>query len=287
MNEELIKLYANLILDKSITITPYTANNQVLFNYEHNSIISTIIKRNRYNFLHEFNDTTILRDATYSSYYESLLELITNQDYTPDDMNTIVNDLDTQRHEITRTFTRLLIGYTNNHLREQLTDSTRRDQSGNSTNYIKTKTIYDEELLKNTPHEEFNEEEICNPLYDLLTESEKQFVRGEKVYASKNVEKTTKSRIKRRLKKMTEKQKQAILDSIETEDEIVNKILDIEDTDEFIKEIRAKQEQNWFADLLIEYVPAQHRQDFNRNNITSTTIKEYRKALHKALKGRF
>ena len=85
---------------------------------------------------------------------------------------------------------------------------------------------------------------------------------------------------------MTEKQRQVILDSVETEDEIVNKILDIEDTDEFIKEIRQRQEQNWFADLLIEYVPAQHRQDFNRNNITSTTIKEYRKALHKSLKRR-
>lgn len=284
MDQKIIKLYANLILDKSITITPYEANNQILFKYTHNSIIATIIRKNMYKFKHEYNDSTILRDEAYASYYESLLKLIAKEQYTQEDMNVIVNDLDDQAHEITRTFSKLLIGYTNNQLKTRLIDHTRRDQSSNE--YITTKTIYNDEIFENIPQEETSDEEIHNPLYDLLTESEKQFVRGDKVYASKNVEKTTKSRIKRRVDNMTERQREEILNVSKTREDIINEILDIEDSNKFVSEIKSKQKHQWFADLIVECVPAKDRVDFNRGNITDKTVMEYRKGLFKALQGR-
>jgi hypothetical protein len=82
---------------------------------------------------------------------------------------------------------------------------------------------------------------------------------------------------------MTDERIKEILDAVETEQEIIDNILDIEDTDEFVREIRKRQEKEWFADLLVEYVPSKHRRDFNSNNITKETIMEYRKALHKSL----
>lgn len=286
MDQKIIKLYANLILDKSITITPYESNNQILFKYSHNSIIATIIKKNKYSFLHEYNDSTILREEVYASYYESLLKLIAKEQYTQEDMNIIVNDLDDQAHEITRTFSRLLIGYTNNLLKTHLIDSTRRDQSNNNNEYITTKTTYNDEIFENIPQEETSDEEIHNPLYDLLTESEKQFVRGDKVYASKNVEKSTKSRIKRRIDKMTDYQREEILDVKVTREDIINEILDIEDSNKFVIRVKKMNKHQWFADLIVECVPAKHRVDFNKGNITDKTVMEYRKGLFKALQGR-
>ena len=283
MNQEIIKLYADLILSKSITITPYEANNKILFKYSHNLPIAVIIKKNMYKFKHEIDDPSILRDEVYASYYESLLKLIAKEEYTQDDMNTIVNDLDTQQHEITQTFIKLLIGYTNNQLKTRLIDHTRRDRSNNQDSYITTKTVYDEELLKNIPQEETNEEEIHTELYNLLTESQKEYVSGERIYANKDTERKVQQRIKRRVDNMTDRQRDEILEQRDTREDIINNILDIEDENKFVSEIRKWQKKEWFAELLIEYVPAKHRIDFNRNKITSTTIKEYRKALHKAL----
>ena len=284
MNQEIIKLYANLILDKSIVITPYESNNQVLFKYSHNSIIATIIKKNMYKFKHEFDDFTILRDEVYASYYESLIKLITKEDYTQEDMNVIVNDLDDQAHEITRTFSRLLIGYTNNQLKTHLIDHTRRDQTNNE--YIKTKMIYNDELFENIPQEETNDTEIHSQLYNLLTESQKEYVSGERVYANKDTERKAKQRIKRRVNDMTERQREEILNVSKTRRDIIDEILDIEDSNEFVSEIKNKQKHLWFADLIVECVPAKDRVDFNRGNITDKTVKEYRKALFKILEGR-
>lgn len=281
MNKEAVKLYADLILEKSLVITPYESNNDISFKYEHNSIIATIIKKNMYNFKHEYDDFTILRDETYTSYYESLIKLITKENYTYEQMDEIIDDFETQKQKITQTFIKLLIGYTNNLLKAHLIDHTRKDQSNNE--HITTRTIYNDELLENIPNEESNESEIDNPLYNLLTESEKQYVLGEKVYESKSVEKSTKSRIKRRIEKMSDERIKEILDAVETEQEIIDNILDIEDTDEFIRAIRKEQDKEWFADLLVAHVPGKHRRDFNNNNITKETIMEYRKALHKSL----
>lgn len=242
------------------------------------------MKKNMYKFKHEYDDYTILRDEVYASYYESLLKLIAKEQYSQEDMNTIVNDLDDQAHEITRTFSKLLIGYTNNKLKTHLIDHTRRDKANNE--YITTKTIYNDELFENIPEEISEPEEKHNPLYNLLTESEKQFVRGDKVYASKNVEKTTKSRIKRRIDNMTDYQREEILDVKATREDIINEILDIEDTNKFIAKIKKTYKHQWFSDLIVECVPSEARRDFNRGNITDKTVKEYRKGLFKALKGR-
>lgn len=281
MNKEIIKLYANLILDKSIQIIPYESNNQILFKYSHNSIIATIIKKNMYKFKHEFDDFTILRDEVYASYYESLIKLITKEDYTQEDMNVIVNDLDDQAHEITRTFSRLLIGYTNNQLKTHLIDHTRRDQTNNE--YIKTKMIYNDELFENIPQEETNDTEIHSQLYNLLTESQKEYVSGERVYANKDTERKAKQRIKRRVNDMTERQREEILNVSKTREDIINEILDIEDSDKFVSEIKNKQKHQWLADLIVEYVPSKDRVDFNRGNITDKTVMEYRKALFRCL----
>ena len=283
MNQEIIKLYANLILDKSVVITPYEANNQVLFKHTHNSIISTIIKNNMYKFKHEYDDYTILRDEVYASYYESLLELIAKEDYTPEDMNTIINDLDDQAHEITRTFSRLLIGYTNNRLKRHLSDYTRRDQTNNK--YITTKTIYNDELFENISEEINEPEEKHNPLYDLLTASQKEYISGERIYANKDTEKKVKQRIKRRVDNMTDYQREGILDVKVTREDIINEVLDIEDTNKFIAKVKKMHKHQWFADLIVECVPSEARRDFNKGNITDKTVKEYRKALFKALQG--
>lgn len=284
MKEEIIKLYADLILEKSITIEAYEANNQILFKYSHNSIISTIIKKNKYSFLHEYNDSTILREEVYASYYESLLKLIAKEQYSQEDMNVIVNDLDDQAHEITRTFSKLLIGYTNNKLKTRLIDHTRRDQTNNE--YIKTKMIYSDEILESIPEKESNEEEVHNELYNLLTESQKEYISGERVYANKDTERKAKQRIKRRVNDMTERQREEILNVNKTREDIIDEILDIEDSDKFVSEIKNKQKHQWFADLIVEHVPAKDRVDFNRGNITDKTVMEYRKGLFKALEGR-
>ena len=284
MNQEIIKLYADLILDKSIQITPYEANNQVLFKYSHNLIIAVIIKKNMYSYLHEYNDSSILRDEVYASYYESLLKLIAKEQYSQEDMNIIVNDLDDQAHEITRTFSKLLIGYTNNKLKTRLIDHTRRDQTNNE--YIKTKMIYSDEILESIPEKESNEEEVHNELYNLLTESQKEYISGERVYANKDTERKAKQRIKRRVNDMTERQREEILNVNKTREDIIDEILDIEDSDKFVSEIKNKQKHQWFADLIVEHVPAKDRVDFNRGNITDKTVMEYRKGLFKALEGR-
>ena len=281
MKQEIIKLYADLILEKSIQITPYESGNQILFKYTYNSIISTIIKKNMYSYLHEYNDATILRDEVYTSYYESLLKLITKEQYTQEDMNVIINDLDDQTHEITKTFSKLLVGYTNNTLKTHLTDLTRRDQTNKE--YIKTKMIYNDELLENIAQEETKETEVHNELYNLLTESEKQYMQGEKVYANNDTERRVKNRIKNRINSLTEEQKEELLSIAKTEKETINEIIDIEDTDKFVSKIRSEQKHQWFSDLIVEYVPLKHRVDFNKNNITDKTVMEYRKALFEAL----
>ena len=145
MNKEAVKLYADLILEKSLVITPYESNNDISFKYEHNSIIATIIKKNMYNFKHEYDDFTILRDETYTSYYESLIKLITKEKYTYEQMDEIIDDFETQEQKITQTFIKLLIGYTNNLLKAHLIDHTRKDQSNNE--HITTRTIYTTSII--------------------------------------------------------------------------------------------------------------------------------------------
>lgn len=85
---------------------------------------------------------------------------------------------------------------------------------------------------------------------------------------------------------MTERQREEILNVSKTRRDIIDEILDIEDSNEFISEIKNKQKHLWFADLIVECVPAKDRVDFNRGNITNKTVKEYRKALFKILEGR-
>lgn len=290
MNQELIKQYADLILNMSLTITPYNQGNQTLFKYEHNSIISTIIKKNLYKFKHEIDDHSILRDETYASYYESLLALIAKENYTQEEMELIIADYDTHILEITQTFIKLLIGYTNNLLKTNLIDHTRRDRSNNEDNYITTKITYDEELLKYIPNEESNDEEEHSELYysllELLTESQKEYITGEKVYDNKETEKKVKQRIKERVNTMTDERRKEILDMVETEVEVINNILDIEEDDKFIKTIKERQNTEWFSDMIIDHVSPQHRTDFNKGNITKATVWEYRKALFESL-GRF
>ena len=70
-------------------------------------------------------------------------------------------------------------------------------------------------------------------------------------------------------------------------EDIINDILDIEDNKKFISAIRANQDKSWFSDIIISYVPAKHRIDFNSNNISNTTLFAYRKALFIALENKF
>ena len=284
MNKENIKYYADLILNKSIEITSYEADKQILFKYNHNKVINTVIRKNRYRFTHEYNDSTILRDEVYASYYESLLTLIRKQGYSEEDMDLIVNDMDAQEQDITKEFFKLLEGYTNMVIKRYLIDPTRRDKTNNR--HIDTITIYDSELYDMIPQEEPEEEDIEDinkPQYNVLTRTDKEYLIGEKVYNNKNSEYKKRADINRRIKNMTERERESVLEQRETREDIISRTLNIENPNRFVMAVKKEQRLEWFMDLIVEYVPAQHRIDFNRNKITNKTVMAYRAALHKAL----
>ena len=128
MNKEQVREYAYLIVNKSIKITPYGNGNNIDFKYEHNKTIQSVIHNNKYRFKHEIDDSTILRDEVYATYYESLLKLIEKEDYTQDDMELIVSDINKVEHDVTKQFAGLLKGYMNNNLKAHLIDPSRRDR---------------------------------------------------------------------------------------------------------------------------------------------------------------
>lgn len=287
MNKEQIRKYADLIVNKSIEITAYESGNNIEFRYKFNSTIATVINRNRYRFLHEYDDFTILRDEAFATYYESILRLIEKEGYTEDDMELIANDINEGKHDKTLFFIAMLKGYMNNNLSMHLIDPTRRDQSGGQSKYITTTTIYDSDVYKymkdDAQEDQEDKDELYKPLYDLLTESQQEFIHGDRVYDKKRTENEKIYKTKKRVKAKM-KDNDIMKEVSTTREDTINKILDTEDPNEFVMLVKKWQNKGWFTDIIAEYVPANHRIDFNTNKITDKTIMAYRGALHKAIR---
>ena len=276
-----IKEFADIIINKSIEITSYDNGNQTLFRYRYNKIINAAMKKNRYKFLHEYDDPSILRDEVIATYYESLIKVAERNDYSEEELELIENDINTEEYELTQEFVSIVQGYINTSLKNNLITS--RDTQAN--------TSYVDDILQliEAPYQESLIDINDIPFYDSLTPTQQQFIdeyinpvyreyrNKEELIAERERVKKTLQRIGERLDKM----------NMPLPEDIINDILDIEDSKKFISAIRANQDKSWFSDIIISYVPAKHRIDFNSNNISNTTLFAYRKALFIALENKF
>ena len=276
-----IKEFADIIINRSIEITSYDNGNQTLFRYRYNKIINAAMKKNRYKFLHEYDDPSILRDEVIATYYESLIKVAERNDYSEEELELIENDINTEEYELTQEFVSIVQGYINTSLKNNLITS--RDTQAN--------TSYVDDILQliEAPYQESLIDINNIPFYDSLTSTQQQFIdeyinpvyreyrNKEELIAERERVKKTLQRIGERLDKM----------NMPLPEDIINDILDIEDSKKFISAIRANQDKSWFSDIIISYVPAKHRIDFNSNNISNTTLFAYRKALFIALENKF
>ena len=276
-----IKEFADIIINRSIEITSYDNGNQTLFRYRYNKIINAAMKKNRYKFLHEYDDPSILRDEVIATYYESLIKVAERNDYSEEELELIENDINTEEYELTQEFVSIVQGYINTSLKNNLITS--RDTQAN--------TSYVDDILQliEAPYQESLIDINDIPFYDSLTPTQQQFIdeyinpvyreyrNKEELIAERERVKKTLQRIGERLDKM----------NMPLPEDIINDILDIEDNKKFISAIRANQDKSWFSDIIISYVPAKHRIDFNSNNISNTTLFAYRKALFIALENKF
>lgn len=276
-----IKEFADIIINRSIEITSYDNGNQTLFRYRYNKIINAAMKKNRYKFLHEYDDPSILRDEVIATYYESLIKVAERNDYSEEELELIENDINTEEYELTQEFISIVQGYINTSLKNNLITS--RDTQAN--------TSYVDDILQliEAPYQESLIDINDIPFYDSLTSTQQQFIdeyinpvyreyrNKEELIAERERVKKTLQRIGERLDKM----------NMPLPEDIINDILDIEDNKKFISAIRANQDKSWFSDIIISYVPAKHRIDFNSNNISNTTLFAYRKALFIALENKF
>lgn len=276
-----IKEFADIIINRSIEITSYDNGNQTLFRYRYNKIINAAMKKNRYKFLHEYDDPSILRDEVIATYYESLIKVAERNDYSEEELELIENDINTEEYELTQEFVSIVQGYINTSLKNNLITS--RNTQAN--------TSYVDDILQliEAPYQESLIDINDIPFYDSLTSTQQQFIdeyinpvyreyrNKEELIAERERVKKTLQRIGERLDKM----------NMPLPEDIINDILDIEDNKKFISAIRANQDKSWFSDIIISYVPAKHRMDFNSNNISNTTLFAYRKALFIALENKF
>lgn len=263
--------------------------------YSNNKIINSAIKKHRFSFLREYNDTDIVRDEVYATYYEDLFKLIEKENYTDADLELIAQDLNTESYSITKEFIKKLSGYISNDIKQNLNDPTRRSQSHNEYKLIDTKIEYYDsysklELLMNQYKESDPMNEFIKWFNDnkelLLTDTQLSYINNNKVYDKVRSEYSVNYKIQDRLSKSSitpqtkeEAKEKNILNKINT----IESILDIEDPTQFIEEVKKKQSRAYISDAIIDYVPANHRINFNKNNITKDTLKAYRKALFRKI----
>lgn len=298
MDAEVIKYYARMIVDKSIEINSYDIGTGIEFKCRHNKIIAGAIKKNLYRFMHEYDDTTILRDQVYTTYYECLIDMIKKERYTQADMEIIVKDINDEQHEITKQFIKTLNVYMDYELKKVLINQSRRDQSGEGFSYIDTTITYDSELLTYLGECESSEEDVTDPediwFYKHLSRAEKEFVEQFlagtlPVYDDPVLDKREKERVKKikqRIRRKLESMDERLMDKAlqkETRMETVVNILNVKNPNRFVMTVKQQMKKNWFSEILIDYVPAEHRRNFNKNNITNDTIKAIRVGLVKYL----
>lgn len=263
--------------------------------YSNNKIINSAIKKHRFSFLREYNDTYIVRDEVYATYYEDLFKLIEKENYTDADLELIAQDLNTESYSITKEFIKKLSGYISNDIKQNLNDPTRRSQSNNEYKLIETKIDYYDSYSKlELLIKQYDESEPMNEFIRwfnnnkelLLTDTQLSYIDNDKVYDKVRSEYSVNYKIQDRLNKSSitpqtkeEAKEKNILNKINT----IESILDIEDPTQFIEEVKKKQSRAYISDAIIDYVPANHRINFNKNNITKDTLKAYRKALFRKI----
>ena len=280
-NNDRLKEFADNIMSQSIEINPYDDGNQTLFRYRYNKIINVAMKKNRYKFLHEYDDPTILRDEVIATYYESLIKVAERNDYSENELELIERDINTEDYELTREFISIVQGYIDTSLKKMLLSITK----------TQAHTSYTDDVLKliEAPSHEPLIDIDDIPFYDSLTSTQQQFVREfinpvYREYSSKEELMAEKERVKKTLQRIGER-----LNNMKflLPEEIINNTLDIEDSRKFIQAIKINQNKPWFSDIIINYVPFKDRIDFNSGNITNSTLFAYRKALYKALEKKF
>lgn len=267
--------------------------------HDNNKIINAAIKKHKYSFLKEYNDTTIVRDEVYATYYESIIKLVEKENYSYEDLEIIADDINYEYHKITKQFIKKLMCYITNDIRKRLIPESRRDQSNHSFKLIDTRVDYYEDynLIECFIDTVENEEGFgpANEFSKWILDNKDIFAHGQRaymdpnsdvVYEEENSEDMMKKRIRRRYKNTSkapqskeEAKEQNRLKKINTIEELLN----IEDTDEFVQAIGKKQSKAYISDAIIDYVSPQERINFNKGTITKQTIKEYRVALFKKL----
>ena len=267
--------------------------------HNNNKIINAAIKKHKYSFLKEYNDTTIVRDEVYATYYESIIKLVEKENYSYKDLEIIADDINYEYHKITKQFIKKLMCYITNDIRKRLIPESRRDQSNNSFKLIDTRVDYYEDynLIESFMDTVDNKEGFgpANEFSKWILDNKDIFAHGQRaymdpnsdvVYEEENSEDMMKKRIRRRYKNTSkapqskeEAKEQNRLKKINTIEELLN----IEDTDEFVQAIGKKQSKAYISDAIIDYVSPQERINFNKGTITKQTIKEYRVALFKKL----
>lgn len=298
------KELVNQIINNSINIIccdlgkESTSDNKCYIKFLHNTnkTISGAIKKYQHSFTREYNDHFILRDEVYACYYEDILKVVNNKDYTDDDLRVIADDINYESEEITREFCKLVTSYMHNDIRANLIDPTRRDQRGGSCKLIDTKTLFfgstrkleklmddfdDESSLNN----EFNEWFIDHK-EELLTKKQLKYFNNEDIKKTLKTEFNTNSRIRNSINdnkevpqtKQDAKEKLR-LNKIKTIEDLLN----IEDYEEFIASVKKSQSKVYISDAIISYVSQKERIKFNKNIATTNTVKEYRIALFNLL----
>ncbi|SFJ17625.1 hypothetical protein SAMN02910355_1375 [Terrisporobacter glycolicus] len=294
------------ILNKSLTIrlddlgAEKTSKDKcyIKFTYINNIILNSSIKRNskNYSLIREYDDQTIVRDEIYASYYESLLEL--SDKYTLDELIEILNDFDKQENQSTRKFIALINGYIDNKVKLNIIDASRRDQSDKSYNLIDIYITYygDDTLIESLINENiYNQNTNLNNDFNswvsdnkesLLTKTQLKYYNNEKIYANNKTINNTKYKIRDKvLSKQHAPQSQQEARALKINNMIntIEELLNIENIDEFARELKKKQSKTYISDSIITHVSKDSRISFNKGQITKDVIKDYRTALFKQL----
>ena len=291
------KELVNQIINNSINIIccdlgkESTSDNKCYIKFLHNTnkTISGAIKKHQHSFTREYNDHYILRDEVYACYYEDILKVLNNKDYTDDELRVIADDINYEGQEITREFCKLVTSYMHNDIRANLIDPTRRDRSNNSYKLLDSEILYYRDTKKleeimdalddSSLGNEFNEWFVDHK-EELLTKKQLKYYNNEDIKKNREVEKRTNYKIRKAVSETKEEAKEKLrLNKIKTVEDLLN----IEDYEEFIVAVKKSQSKVYISDTIISYVSQKERIKFNKNIATTNTVKEYRVALFKLL----
>ena len=262
MNKEQIKYYADEIISKSINITYYNDGNNTCFNNKHNKILQSIINKNKYKYLHEYNDISIARDACYLAYYESLITILEKNNYSDDQLLIISEDINIESHKVTKDFIKQVIVTANNKVKEQLLNRSKYETS--------SQLIFTDDL--SYIEDNVSDNNIDYWFLDYLTKDQKDYIIGNKIYANNNNgdESLMNKRIATKISKINKP----------TETNYLDYLLSINDNNTFIKEVkRLMNTNNLISELIIDELSAEERIKLNKDKADLITLHELRNIM--------